>query len=170
LGWILPEIRFFQWIFHFEIHTHPIIQPSPLFWVKLDEFDRINWVCPTHIYPYVQQYFLYLIGNMLNKMNRKRVMLYVAKDWPREFHELQFFLLPSSYKTKQKIEPVDLKYHVPNTFSTAIVTTAYSYDANWLVCSPKKTEPPPKTLTWCQLSNCQNSQPHKIGWLFSRCQ
>jgi hypothetical protein len=66
------------------------------------------------------------------------------------FTNCNFFFISSSYKTKQKIEPVDLKYHVPSTFSTAIVTTAYSYDRNWLICSPKKTEPPPKILTWCQ--------------------
>jgi hypothetical protein len=31
----------FLWIFHFEIHTHPIIQPNPFFGVELGGFDRV---------------------------------------------------------------------------------------------------------------------------------
>jgi hypothetical protein len=40
------------WIFHFEIHIHPITRPNQLFGVGLGGFDRINWVCPTDVHYY----------------------------------------------------------------------------------------------------------------------
>jgi hypothetical protein len=32
----------FLWIFYFEIHTHPIIQLNPLFWVGFGGFDWVD--------------------------------------------------------------------------------------------------------------------------------
>jgi hypothetical protein len=79
LGWVRfnPKPNFFYGFFIFEIHIYPLVRPNPLFWVGLDGFNRIEWVCPIHVHPYLKYFYINFVSDLVG-LYFERVEYYFA--------------------------------------------------------------------------------------------